>query len=142
MSGWRRKAIALFPELADRLGRGSRPEELFADLLTLVENRHGSNEADVVDLLGRVHGFAEWCLRQGGGLWQAAGIGFYEDLFDEVADWSTIVPWLSPYVVAQLETTWVARYPDRTTELAALVSSRADHRYRNGAYWTGAVDRA
>src|SRR5438552_15545583 len=83
---WRRKALELFPELRSEF---QRPESsiytVFFELLPMVRQAHDGND---VDLLRRIYGFAEWCLEQTAkDLWNAAGVAFYEHLFDERAYW-------------------------------------------------------
>jgi hypothetical protein len=58
----------------------------------------------------------------------------------EVTDWSLLVPWLSPFVLADLERTWAYKYPDRSAEFQQLVTSRRAHPYRDHAYATGEID--
>ena len=139
MRAWRRKALRLFPEVRTELEEGdSSISDFFFALIPLAAAAHRPPEHS--EVLRRVHGFAEWCLHQGGELRDAAGIGFYEDLFHEGIDWSLLVPWLSPFVLAELERTWAYKYPDRSAEFQKLVASRRRHAYRDHAYATGEID--
>src|SRR5689334_3068853 len=109
MSAWRRKALALFPEhRADITHPVSTPlHELFFLLYLDAERAHAAELTDPSAplVLRRIHGFAEWCLHHGGKLWDNAAIGFYENLFNRVP-WELIIPWLSPFVLEQVESTW------------------------------------
>jgi hypothetical protein len=138
VSEWRRKATALFPDVTRDLDEGDFAlHELFAALGGLAAEAHAADDRPT---LQRIHGFAEWCLHQGGELWQAAAIGFYENLFAKVA-WSEIVPWLSPYVVAELKKTWVTGFTnERAAELDQLVTTRRRVDYRDHAYATGEIE--
>src|SRR5437762_1262006 len=122
MSTWRRKAIALFPELAPDLGARDFPcHELFFRLSVLAVDAHKTRDDAA---LRRIHGFAKWCLHQSEELWREAGIGFYEDVFAEVA-WDQIVPWLSPFVIEQVKKTWALGVSgERAGELDRLVRGR------------------
>ena len=75
MSTWRRKAIALFPDLAKELlpGQDAR-HEFFWQLNLLAAEAHNSRDEDA---LRRIHGFVEWSLHQSEELWRDAAIGFY-----------------------------------------------------------------
>jgi hypothetical protein len=104
MSVWRRKAVLLFPELkADSKGWSS-VYQLFFDLLpfTLDSHRLGNDSA-----LFRAYGYAEWCLHQESKeFWNAAGLCFYENLFDQQDKWDEVIPWLSPFVIAECSDIW------------------------------------
>ncbi|HEU4995269.1 MAG TPA: hypothetical protein VFT29_10615, partial [Gemmatimonadaceae bacterium] len=56
------------------------------------------------------------------------------------ADWDTVIPWLSPYVVEQIEATWALGIKgERAARFRELVASRKRHAYREHAYATGVV---
>ena len=82
MSAWRRKAIEAFPEMSrDVEGTDYSIYELFTNLLHMARQAHVENDEQVLD---KVYGFAEWCVRQEDGhLRDAACTGFYEHLLDE-----------------------------------------------------------
>ncbi|HET8630198.1 MAG TPA: hypothetical protein VFL91_22475 [Thermomicrobiales bacterium] len=107
MAAWRRKALEAFPALRRDLNqRDYSIYELFMDLLPLVQDAH---DADDADTLRRIYGFAEWCLSQrSGDLGNAAGVSFYEHLFDrkDRHDWAKVIPWLSPYVIRDVWGLW------------------------------------
>lgn len=72
MSAWRRKALAMFPDLRNQLQSEERDlYSLFSELQDVAEEAHHSKDSET---LRRIHGYAEWCLRQGGDLWVQAGM--------------------------------------------------------------------
>ncbi len=94
--------MTLFPPLKDDLSDNDyTPYTLFGDLRRLVREAHRNNDEE---MLRSIYCFAEWCLRQKSeNLWNAAGVSFYEHLFDDFRrGWHLIVPWLSPYVVQKV----------------------------------------
>lgn len=82
MELWRSKAIESFPSLAPELEeRDYGMAQLFFDLLPIWKDAHHQNDNL---LLVQIHAFAEWCLdQQDYEIWNAAGVGFYQHLFDE-----------------------------------------------------------
>jgi hypothetical protein len=139
MSTWRRKAIALFPELANELPPGQDARhEFFWQLSLRAADAHNSRDEAV---LRRIHGFAEWSLHQSEELWRNAAIGFYEDVFATVP-WSDVVPWLSPFVIEQIKRTWALGIQgERSRELDDLVRARHNAAYQTHAFSTGEIDR-
>jgi hypothetical protein len=107
---WRRRAIADFPSLLMvRLDLDYSPYWLFyTDLLPMV--RAAAHEHPDPTLLKRIFDYAEWSLGQGGDLANAAGVSFYEHLFDAREDWVTVLPYLSPAVVRACWPLWEARW--------------------------------
>jgi len=96
---WRRKALALFPELRFEVQRPrSTIYGLFFRLLPMVRLAHAEEDDE---RLRQIYGFAEWCFEQNAKeLWNAAGVAFYEHLFDSHPSlWHEVVEWLSPSVV-------------------------------------------
>ncbi len=99
MASWRRKMLTWFPDLRRE---AQRPDftvySAFFELLPLVREAHKAGDRET---LRRVYGFAEWCFAQKAkDLWNAAGVAFYEHLFDSHRSlWSEFVQWLSPQVV-------------------------------------------
>ena len=145
MSAWRRKAIALFPEHRPALGGPTyRLADLFQDLLSDIKRAHAAEEVDPAarSTLQRVHGFAEWCLRQGGELWNDAAIGFYEDLLNgSGVPWDLIVPWLSPYTAAEIEGTWALGVRgERAPRFRELLRTRHRNEYLTHVAATGEID--
>jgi hypothetical protein len=135
VSAWRRKALAIFPELRNQLQGEERDlYSLFNELEDVAEEAHLSKDSEA---LRRIHGYAEWCLRQGGDLWAPAGMGFYENLFMRVP-WEDIVPWLSPFVIDQIRETWAVLGRERVFE--RLVNERREYLYRGNVWTTGELD--
>ena len=60
---------------------------------------------------GRIYEFAEWCFEQRTkDLWNAAGVAFYEHLFDSHHSlWPEFVRWMSPPVIEGCCGLWEAR---------------------------------
>lgn len=129
MSVWRRKAIALFPDLRSEV---QRPDfsiyMLFFRLLPMVREAH---DAEDVDLLRRIYGFAEWCFSQKAkDMWNAAGVAFYEHLFDEARTWGQVIPWLPPQVLEGCWGLWEFRLSqEETTELRERIADCCRFRY-------------
>ena len=99
MASWRRKVLALFPDLQPAAQRPNNSiYTVFFELLPRVREAHQEGDAE---MLRRIYGFAEWCLEQKAkDIWNAAGVAFYEHLFDSHRSlWSQFVRWLSPRVV-------------------------------------------
>ena len=98
MAVWRRRALELFPQLRrDLQSRDYSVYLLFFDLKPMLRVAH---DADDTEELRRIYGFAEWCSRQTAkDLWNAAGVAFYEHLFDYPEYSERVIPWLSPRVV-------------------------------------------
>lgn len=133
MAAWRRKALKLFPMLRRELNdREYSIYMLYFDLLPMVREAHQGNDREV---LSRVYGFADWCLRQEAqDLWNSAAVAFYEHLFDERKDWSSIVPWLSPTAINGCWPLWEQRLtPAEMKELRHLIDRRNEHAYREAA---------
>jgi hypothetical protein len=130
MSAWRRKAVALFPELQADSKDWSSPYQLFFDLLSFTQDAHRlrNNQA-----LHRAYGFAEWCLHQESKeFWNAAGLCFYENLFDEQDKWEEVIPWFSPCVIAKCSCLWETRLGQEKFELLKQRLSSGKISNRNG----------
>lgn len=118
MASWRRKVIALFPDLRVE---AQRPRfnvySAFFELLPRVRVAHENGDTET---LRRIYGFAEWCFTQKAeGLWNPAGVCFYEHVFDlKRALWPEVVRWLSPRVIDGCMGLWEWRL---TSEDAAQV---------------------
>jgi len=129
MAAWRHRALALFPELRrDLNGEGYSIYQLFFDLVPRLEKAH----ADEDDLfLKRAYGFASWCASQKAkDLWNAAGVAFYEHVFDRWNQRHAVVPWLSPQAIADSWSLWELRLnPAQLSELRTLFANRREHKY-------------
>jgi hypothetical protein len=131
MAAWRRKALELFPELLPELENSQYTcYMLFFDLLPMSRRAQEANDSD---LLGRIYGFAEWCLvqktKEPG---NAAGVAFFEHVLDQPTHWKAVVPWLSPRVIADCWSLWEGRLsPDELDEVQLLISNRKEHMYRD-----------
>jgi hypothetical protein len=93
---------------------------LFFDLLPFVRETHDSGDTE---LARRIYDFAEWCLNQTtGDLSNAAGVAFYEHLFDSKRHWVDAIRWLSPDVIAVCRPLWEARLsPEEMSDLRKLL---------------------
>src|SRR5215217_3033823 len=145
MSAWRRKAIALFPEQRAKLNRAEYElSDLFLDLTedaAAAHARFGAAPADAAAafVLRRVHGYAEWCMREGGELWRHAAVGFYESLFDR-ADWEYIAPWLSSFAVEQIEATWALGVgKEELPRFERVLRERRERLWLTHVYATGEI---
>lgn len=132
MAAWRRKAVALFPELAEEFGEGELGRySVFFELLPFVREAHKRADDDA---LRRVYGYAQWChhQRRGSDLRNAVGTSFYEHLFD---DWSlrrSVLPWLSPAVRRDIWPLWAARLTaEQIAELHELERGITTARWRD-----------
>ena len=143
MSAWRRKALALFPVHRAEITQPSfQLQELFFRLVVDAERAHATelSDPDASIALKRIHGFAEWCLHQGGELWAKAAIGFYEDLF-HIVPWEAIVPWLSPFAIAQVEDTWAFGVGgEQRPRFQQLVRERRAHKYHEHVFGTREIE--
>lgn len=129
MANWRRKVIALFPDLRrDVQRRDFTVYMVFFELLPAVRRAH---QEDDVDKLRRIYAFAEWCFRQKAkDLWNAAGVAFYEHVFDDSRSlWPEVVKWLSPQVVTGCWGLWEWRLSaEELAEVRRLLAERTELR--------------
>jgi hypothetical protein len=106
MASWRRRAAELLPELwADEDDRQT-PYVFFFALVPFVRDAHRRGDADA---LRRGYGFANWCVQQGGDLRNAAGVAFYEHLFDSWEVHVDVLAWLDDSVAQECWPLWEAR---------------------------------
>jgi hypothetical protein len=141
MAIWKRKALAVFPELTDELRQGDfTVYQLFFELVPLVKAAHRQGN---IDTLRRSYGFAEWCLSQDSkDLWNSAGVAFYEHLFDEEALWLEVIPWLSPNVIAQVGGLWeLMLKPDKYRKLLEVLDSNKAKKPELNIFSMGAIER-
>jgi hypothetical protein len=130
MATWRRKALILFPMLAEDLNdREYSIYSLYFDLLPMSREAHDRKDDAFLE---SIYGYAEWCLsQQTKDLWNAAGVAFYEHLFDCRKHWKRVVPWLSPTVIDECWPLWEARLESGEVEdIRKLIETRKSHRYR------------
>ncbi|OAI47654.1 hypothetical protein AYO44_09150 [Planctomycetaceae bacterium SCGC AG-212-F19] len=116
MASWRRKVLTFFPDLRRDVQRpGYSIYMVFFDLLPRVREAHQQGDTET---LRRIYGFAEWCFeQQAKDMWNAAGVAFYEHLFDSHRSlWPEFVRWLSPRVVEGCMGLWERRLPEETLE--------------------------
>jgi hypothetical protein len=109
VANWRRKALALFPDLRLDLEQPNFSIYMvFFELLPRVREAHADGD---METLRRIYGFAEWCFEQKAkDMWNAAGVAFYEHLFDShPSHWSEMVRWLSPKIVTDCWGLWESR---------------------------------
>jgi hypothetical protein len=129
VAAWRRRALALFPELRGELNParwrryGYNYYLLFFDLFAMF--REALNVSDE-QTLRRIFDFAEWCFCQGRrapDLNNAVCVCFYEHVFDVAhRDWADVACWLSPAVVEACWTLWEERQnKDEIQKLDALL---------------------
>ncbi len=145
MSAWRRKAIALFPEHQREFEQADYG--LFELFLTLMHDLRSAHAAEIDDpsadaTLQRIYGFAEWCLRQGGDLWNRAAIGFFEDVMSGSGiPWDQIAPWISPYTAEQIEGTWALGVGgEHQPKFREALRMRHREAFRTHVAATGAID--
>jgi len=128
VSVWRRRALELFPFLRHSLLTGSVYEVFF--LLPDVSEVFASGDTN---LLQRMFGFAEWCAEQNAkDLWNAAGVVFYEHLFDgnNWAHREEVVKFLSPRVVADCSGLWEHWLSaEKLAKVQQLLAERTEHLY-------------
>ncbi len=129
MAAWRRRAIDAFPEFRKELElEDYSVYQLFFDLVPRVEQAHADGDEQ---FLKRAYGFASWCAAQKAkDLWNAAGVAFYEHVFDRWNQRHAVVPWLSPQVIADSWGLWEMRLnASQLAELRQLFASRREHKY-------------
>lgn len=105
MATWRRRALAVFPELrADLSLPGATLITFGWHMVEVVRCAHA--EGDIATLR-RIYGYALWCHRQRApALWNAVGVAFYEHLLDRPADWRAVLAWLAPEVIESAWPLW------------------------------------
>jgi hypothetical protein len=123
--------LELFPELhRDLQSRDYSVYLLFFDLKPMLRAAH---DAEDHRLLQRIYGFAEWCSRQTAkDLWNAAGVAFYEHLFDYPEYAERVIPWLSPGVVYQHWDLWEGMVsPEEWARVRALLEGKREEFIRH-----------
>lgn len=80
---------------------------VFFELLPMVRDALAVGDADTAR---RIFSFAEWCSKQRSGeIDNAAGVAFYEHLFDRHEDWEAVIPYLSTHVICHYGNFWEVR---------------------------------
>jgi hypothetical protein len=125
VAAWRRKALELFPFLREAV---QRPRSTVYEVFFLLPHVGAVMASGDTDLLRRIFAFAEWCAGQSAkDLWNAAGVGFYEHLFDG-DNWPhrrEVVRWLSPRVVVDCMGLWEHWLPpERFAEVQQLLAEQ------------------
>jgi hypothetical protein len=82
--------------------------------------------------LRKIYGFAEWCFEQKAkDLWNAAGVAFYEHLFDRREYRDQVVPWLSPQVIKGCWGLWeLMLTPEQLSTVRLMIDSKHTKRFR------------
>ena len=139
MASWRRKALALFPDLKFEV---QRPDfsvyQIFFRILPMSRDAHKAGD---VDTLRKIYGFAEWCFEQRAKeMWNAAGVAFYEHLFDDHPSLrAEVVQWLPPRVIVGCMGLWGWRLsPNDLATVKKLIDARRVSPYRDARLSTGA----
>ncbi|HTU91427.1 MAG TPA: hypothetical protein VMF69_15200 [Gemmataceae bacterium] len=106
MAVWRRKALEFFPFLRHAF---QQPDSTVYEVFFLLPHVSEVIASGDTELLQRMFAFAEWCAGQRTiDLWNAAGVVFYEHLFDG-GNWQhrhEVVRWLSPRIIAEHMNLW------------------------------------
>jgi hypothetical protein len=108
MATWRKMALELFPDLRSSLeAPGTTVMLVFFELGSEAVRAH---RADDVARLRAIYSFAERCARQPSKeLWNAAGVGFYEHVFDEPTIREKVAAWLPDGIRAEMAGLWEHR---------------------------------
>ena len=127
MSTWRRTALELFPELERDL-RSSRVGytvySLLRDLHVSAQKAHARGDTQELE---KIYGYAEWCSRQQAeDLWNAAGVAFYEHLFESERDVDRVLPFLSAYAIRKHWDLWAVWYEDRWPAIRGKLEQRLE----------------
>lgn len=130
MANWRRKALDLFPDLRYDV---QRPEfSIYMVFFRLLPMSREAHKAGDDEMLQRIYGFAEWCFEQKAkDMWNAAGVAFYEHLFDDHPSlWPEVVQWLPPPVIEGVWGLWEWRLStEDLAEVKRLIEGRRRQRY-------------
>ena len=130
MAAWRRIAIERFPDLRTALqDRDYSIYFLFADLRRMAQDAHERRDSVT---LRHIYNFAAWCSAQRNkDLWNAAGVSFYEHLFDRRDQWRAVAPWLSDRMIKDCWGLWELRLSagelGKLRALLAQVARDQDH---------------
>jgi hypothetical protein len=108
MSAWRKKAIALFPDLRQEFEE--RNATIYSVFFALLERLRKATDKQEIEEIAKIYGFAEWCFRQKAtALWNAAGVAFYEHLVDHRLTAKQIPHFIKPDMFRDLEPLFESR---------------------------------
>jgi len=109
---WRARALASFPELGDGLAGDDDIVSIYillGELLELLEQAHRDGDDET---LRRIYGYASWARQQSDDdIQNAAGVSFYEHLFDERWMRPLVIPWINSAIVREYMGLWELRLP-------------------------------
>ena len=109
---WRARALASFPELREGL---EEEGDIFSVYILLGELLHllkGAHRKSDDDMLRSIYGYASWAREQADDdSRNAAGVSFYEHLFDERWMRPLVIPWINSAVVRDYMGLWEFRLP-------------------------------
>ncbi|MER9002943.1 MULTISPECIES: hypothetical protein [unclassified Mesorhizobium] len=97
---WRELAKAMLPvEFAEASYNSTQHCSIYDFFFALLPKTRLAHRDNDVDKLGRMHGFAQWAaVHPNKQIWNAAGVAFYEHLFDDDIDADAVMAWISPQV--------------------------------------------
>lgn len=109
-AGWRERAASSFSTLkTDIFDPDYSVSLLFFDLLPMLRIAHRNGD---LEMQRRIYEFAEWCfLQDDEELSNAAGVAFYEHLFDDREHWEDIVARLPLSIIEGCWILWNAHLP-------------------------------
>jgi hypothetical protein len=126
---WHELAWDLFPTLHEQLADSTNSlYELFSALDMLLSEAHGSQNRE---LLARIYFFGEWCLAsRDPEVSNAAGVAFWEHVFDDWLARFEVIPYLSPRVIADISPLWEwCLSAEKVEEIKGLVDRRRERIY-------------
>jgi hypothetical protein len=107
---WRARALASFPGLRDDLEDEDRIFSIYILLGDLLHLLNGAHREGDDDMLRRIYGYAAWSREQpDDDIQNAAGVSFYEHLFDERWMRPLVTPWITSRVVRDYMGLWEFR---------------------------------
>ena len=122
---WRARALASFPELREELEEEDDIFSiyiLFSELDYMVRTAHRDGDED---RLRRIYGYASWARQQPDeNIQNAAGVSFYEHLFDERWMRQLVIPWLNSAIVREYMGLWEFRLSAADLEEVQQLLSR------------------
>jgi hypothetical protein len=114
---WRARALAAFPEFREELEDEDEIFSiyiLFTELAPLLTGAHREGDDD---MLRRIYGYASWAREHpDDDIQNAAGVSFYEHLFDERWMRPLVIPWLNSRIVREYMGLWESRLSEADLE--------------------------